>query len=200
MVVDGIEGPVVGKIDEASIRWSNDCKHLAYVAEGSSATGPFGEGREWVILDGKAQARYSLISDMEFSADGKHLAYIAHGAGCAAVLDGHPGTMFDEIEWRPLWAHRSLFTPDGRHMFYQARRGGTRAVVLDSQPGPEYDSVLCIGFRLENGSLTDDPQSLWPPHILPGGVIQYPALTVGNPAELHIVTQLPIGGPATPHR
>ncbi len=195
LVVDDSEGPVVGKVDESSIRWSGDSRHLAYVVEGGSATSPFGGGRqEWVILDGKAQAKYVLISDMAFSADGKHLAYVAHderGPGMVVVVDGRPGPMFDEIEWRPLWARSSLFTPDGRHILYHARRNGKWVVVLDSQPGPEYDSVPCIGFRLENGGLANEPQLMWPPRTLPGGAIQYPALTAGNPAELYIVTQRP---------
>ncbi len=81
LVVDGIEGPLVGRVEESSIRWSSDSRHLAYVAEGGSVSDPFGGGgQECVIVDGKSQAKYSLISDMAFSADGKHLAYIAHSA------------------------------------------------------------------------------------------------------------------------
>ena len=47
LVADGKEGPVVGRINDSSIRWSSDGSHLAYVAEGGSttaSTGPFGAG------------------------------------------------------------------------------------------------------------------------------------------------------------
>ena len=76
-----------------------------------------------MILDGQAQAKYDSISDMEFSADGKHLAYLAHvySRGNMVVRDGQPGPVFDEIEWRPLSDRTSLFTPDGRHILYQAK-------------------------------------------------------------------------------
>jgi Tol biopolymer transport system component len=187
LVVDGSEGPVVDRIEDSSIRWSNDGKHLAYVAE---------EEKEWVVLDGKAQAKYGLISDMAFSPDGKHLAYMASDAGDVVVRDGRPGPIFDEIKWRPLWARRSLFTPDGRHILYRARRNGKRVVVLDDKPGPEYDAVAFSWLRLSGLSVRQ--RSRWPPRILPDGAIQYPALTTGNPAALYIVTQSPGAGSATP--
>ena len=123
LVVDGSEGPVVRRIREFSIRWSSDGRHVAYVAEGGSAEGPFGDGRqEWVVLDGVAQAKYNWINEMEFSADGKHLAYVAYRAGYRVVLDGRPGPVFDDIERQPLRPRSSLFTPDGRLVYLAARR------------------------------------------------------------------------------
>ena len=203
LVVDGQEGPVVARVDEASLRWSSDGKHLAYVAAGASGNDPFGQGGpKWVILDGLSQARHGLISDLAFSADGKHLAYVAHGASGAAytvVLDGRPGPMFDEIKWRPLSDRSSLFTPDGRHTLFQARRRGKAVVVLDGQPGPEYDKVLGTWIRLNGSTFADGGRrSTCSPRILPDGAIQYSALIAGNPAELYIVTQWPAAEAATP--
>jgi len=82
-------------------------------------------------------------------------------------------------------------------VLYQARRGSKRVVVLDDQPGPEYDTVL---FTLLRPSGWPTQQSTWPPRILPDGAIQYAALTGGNPAELYIVTQWPFAESATPPR
>ena len=79
------------------------------------------------------------------------------------------------------------------------RRGGKHFVVLDNQPGPEYDNVLGTWLQMNyRGSPPEQPQAMRLPHILPDGAIQYPALTAGDPAELYIVTQRPAAESTAP--
>lgn len=190
LVVDGKEGPAVGEVE--SVEWSRDSKHLAYVVNNRSS-----DRQAWVVLDGNAQPKHEWVPYLEFSADCKHMAYVARGkwpARDVVVRDGRPGPAFDEIEWLQ---HRDggyrLFAPDGRHLWYEAKKDGKQVVVLDDQPGPAYDNALSIWIS-HDGSPSGRP-SKRPPRILPDGAIQYPALTLGNPSELYIVTQRPAAQP-----
>jgi len=202
LVVDAKEGPVVGRVEETSIRWSSDSQHLAYVANnnGSIYVTPGGQ-LMWVILDGKAQSKYQWVHDLDFSADGNQLAYVAapDSRTYVVVRNGQPGPAFAEIEWQPLWARRTLFTPDDRHLCYEATGRAGRVIVLDNQPGPEYRGVLSTWFRVGKWpSPIDALRRMWPPRILPDSAIEYPAVTAGDPAEVHIVTQWPSAEAADP--
>ena len=54
------------------------------------------------------------------------------------------------------------FSPDGKRLAYAAKKGGKRFVVLDGQPGPEYDGIIPYG-----------------PAIHPDGVVEYLAIRDG---------------------
>jgi WD40 repeat protein len=193
MVVDGKEGPVVGRVESHILNgvvWSSDSQHLAYVASQG--------GTEWVVVDGVAGPKYTSVSGLEFSPDGKHLAYIAHTGGGAykymVVRDGQAGPAFDKIE--TSWQDQHLFSPDGRHIAYKVTRGDKHAVVLDDQVGPEFNSVLCYWFHVWPWVLHEELRWARTPRFLPSGAVQYPAVKTGKPNELYIVTQSPAAGSA----
>jgi Tol biopolymer transport system component len=192
MVIDGKEGPVVGRVERHvlnGVLWSCDSQHLAYVASQ--------DGTQWVVVDGVAGPKYRWVSGLEFSPDGKHLVYIACTSGDTykymVVRDGQAGPVFDKIE--TPWHDQRLFGPDGRHIAYKVTRGGTHAVVLDDQVGPEYDSVLCNWFHMWPWGPQEELRWAKTPRFLPDGTVQYPAVRTGKPNELYIVKQGPAADP-----
>jgi Tol biopolymer transport system component len=186
MVVDGNEGPEVDRVEDSFVRWSPDSRHLAY-------TGKWGS-RQVVVVDGQMGPVYAWVRSLEFSPDSKHMVYVPYktwgGQGYLVVRDGQAGRVFDDIETFGHWSGYSMFTPDSGHVVYQARRGGKESIVVDDQPGPEYDSVLCTRFRVwaANGR-PQETRSMCAPRFLPDGAVQYPAFNAGKPGELYIVTQ-----------
>jgi len=54
-----------------------------------------------------------------------------------AVIDGHEGPDYDEIE-----SPQFVFSPDGKHFAYKARRGRVWFIVVDGQKGSKYDDIL----------------------------------------------------------
>jgi roadblock/LC7 domain-containing protein len=192
MVVDGKEGPAVGRVERHvlnGVLWSSDSQHLAYVASQDRT--------QWVVVDGVAGPKYTWVSGLEFSPDGKHLAYVAckDWSKCLLVRDGQPGREFDHIE--APWTNPGLFSPDGRHIAYKVKQGGKHAVVLDDEVGPEYGSVLCYWFHVWPWGLHEELRgAARTPRFLPDGAVQYPAVKTGKPNELYIVTQSPSAGSA----
>jgi hypothetical protein len=115
------------------------------------AVSPTGGPRERVIVDDVAQREYDgiiawglgdgetseprTLSSIVFGPDGR-LAYVAlEGSSMFAVIDGVEGPRFDEIH------PQLLFSPDGAHVAYPARRGRHMTCVVDGGTQEPYDGV-----------------------------------------------------------
>jgi len=136
------ETTVTGNMALGSLVLSDDGRHIAYIA---------GTDGAWrVTVDGRADPTNTDIANgrVAFSPDGTHYAYAAMvggtlqdqaegqpprrvGALHIAMLDGRPGPTYDLIS-----DGTPIFSPDGAHLAYTARRGDKGYAVLDGRELP----------------------------------------------------------------
>lgn len=99
-----------------------------------------------MVVDGQPGAEYDWASDVTFSPDGKRFAYVASigqtypGTKWLAVVDGRPSEEYVAFVIEPT------FSPDSKHVAYEAKKGEKYLIVLDGQPGTEYNEIF--GFSL----------------------------------------------------
>jgi hypothetical protein len=97
VVIDGVHGPSFAGIggELAAAVWSDDAKHVAYVAH----TGGDVEGPDLVVRDGARDTAYDDVKDLTWSRDGRHLAYVArrHDDAHVMVVDGAAGPPMAEV-------------------------------------------------------------------------------------------------------
>jgi hypothetical protein len=97
MVVDGAESETYEPDGEGGeVVWSRDGR-LAFGKEGGrlAYVGRKG-GKEFVVLDGAAGARYDAVANLGFTPDGRHVVYTARRAGKSfVVVDGVEGREYD---------------------------------------------------------------------------------------------------------
>jgi len=124
-VVDGVESPVYDGVN--AVGFSPDGSRVAYNVRA--------QGGYLVVVDGKAGKLYYRINpyDGAFSADGKHIACVAsHREGkWMVVADGVEGTEYDGVGC-------ITYSPDGRHLAYEACRRGKWCVVVNGREIGEY--------------------------------------------------------------
>jgi roadblock/LC7 domain-containing protein len=116
---------------DGTLCFSPDGQRLAYKAAdgiGQAVTS------EFVVVDGKAQQRYTKVGAPVISPDGKRVAYWARsGSKEFLVLDGNEGPAFASV-WPPV------FSPDGSRVAYIAKLDKKRGVVVvDGVPGPAFE-------------------------------------------------------------
>jgi hypothetical protein len=97
MVVDGVESEVYEPDGEkGELVWSRDGR-LAFSKDGGrmAYVGRKG-GKDFVILDGAAGAKYDSIANLGFTPDGRHVVYTARRTGKSlVVVDGVEGREYD---------------------------------------------------------------------------------------------------------
>ncbi len=159
---DGRAGPRFNGIDKTSLTFSPSGKRVAYAATlwPIKPDGSRGD-RRFVVVDGRAQADFDEVDpNLAFSYDSKHLTYRARrGARWSVVADGTPGPEFDDISPCCLTVFSNgsarfsytIFSRDGKHFAYVARRGGKWLAVLDGRAGPTFDGIGELGFS-EDGT------------------------------------------------
>jgi WD40-like Beta Propeller Repeat len=115
------------------------------------AVSPTGGPPERVVVDDAAQREYDgivawrlgdqsegeprTLSSIAFDPDGR-LGYVAlQGSSMFVVLDGVEGPRFDEID------PQLVFSRDGRHVAYPARRGRQMTCIVDGVAQASYDGV-----------------------------------------------------------
>ncbi len=134
VVVDGEEGPAYDKIGRGIPFFSPDGKHMAYTARNLGSP-------DTVILDGQPGPQFANVPEMSllFSPDSRRLAYGAengyNGEKKLVVVDGQLGPEYDQVD-------NLTFSPDGKHLAYKAQMGGRWRVVVDNQPGVDFDELL----------------------------------------------------------
>jgi len=143
VVVDGAAGDPWEDVGRDCIRFSPDGSRLAFLA--------CRQGRWSVVVDGQAGPAYDdvLGARIAFSADGTRVGYVgiaraepaAEGAGDGTpktehvvVVDGKPGPAYEAVA-----TGHPVFSPDGKHSAYVARKGGQRVVVIDGHEAGPYE-------------------------------------------------------------
>ncbi|HEX7174108.1 MAG TPA: hypothetical protein VF240_02325, partial [Pyrinomonadaceae bacterium] len=98
MVLDGVEsetyeadGGAPGEVEwssEGELTFSRDGGRVAYVARKG--------GKDFVVVDGVAGARYDDIANLAFTPDGRHVVHTARRGGKSlVVVDGVEGREYD---------------------------------------------------------------------------------------------------------
>jgi len=141
VVVDGKPQKTYAKV--AGIVFSGDGKWLAYAAS---------DGTKWFVVVGDRQEPpFPRVGPPIFSGDSKRLAYVAlqDDGSRVVVVNRTPGLAWDEI-----FEGRVVFSPEGDHTAYGARKGQQWHVVVDGQPGPAADflgAATGIQFSADGG-------------------------------------------------
>lgn len=90
------------------------------------------------VVDGVAGAPYSRLGIPHFSPDGKRVAYVAElpDRSVTIVTDGVQGKPYTAI-----LPTDSVFSPDGSHIAYGAKRDSKTYVVMDGVESKAYEDA-----------------------------------------------------------
>jgi rRNA maturation protein Nop10 len=154
MVADGKEGPEFIEVD--SPRFSADGQHFAYRGVSQRAESAGGLFIRWkMVVDGKEGQEFDELSVPVFSPDSQHLAYRGKRtptteAREVLIFDGKEmkeseyasqvklETMTREFDYEG----QPVFSPDGRHWAYRARRKKNKEIMLvDGKESPEFEEI-----------------------------------------------------------
>lgn len=154
VVVDGQPGPKHPAVFNAQL--SPDGRHVAYLA--------CDRQKYFEVFDGKPGPEYDRITGQILSPDGRRIAYEArigvpgsdfHGrpitndtemAQPFIVVDGTPGPKYDGV-------YQLIFSPDSRHVAYEAYKNGHWLVVLDTKEGVAYSHIWGLKFSTDGQHL-----------------------------------------------
>jgi dipeptidyl aminopeptidase/acylaminoacyl peptidase len=151
VIIDGEEGKpckrVAPCVSIGAPVFSPDGRHIGYVERRHKmwTSGP----QFRMARDDEEGHDYDYIGRPVFSPDSEHVAYLVREEKDRyLVIDAKetPAAKADEVS-------EPRFSPDGRRIAYAVRRGKQFVVVLDGQPGAEYDQVGLPRFHLD-GRLT----------------------------------------------
>ncbi|MBV9928461.1 MAG: hypothetical protein JOZ96_25825 [Acidobacteria bacterium] len=97
MVVDGVESELYEPDGEkGEVGWSRDGRLALSKGGGRVAYVGRKGGREFVVVDGRAGARYDSVANLGFTPDGRHVVYTARRAGKSlVVVDGAESAEYD---------------------------------------------------------------------------------------------------------
>ncbi len=166
MVVDGKEQgdlydavgvAVLNAIGECRPVFSPDSRRLAYQARRGDQWYLVADGKPeaidgppiHVVLDQTGQATVTL-PPLVFSPDGKLLAHVAAANGAAwVVVNGTAGPHYAEVA-----GGGPVFSPDGQHIAYAAKKGETWCIMLDgSEQQTHYSSLSSVLFSPDGNHL-----------------------------------------------
>lgn len=139
VVVDGVRGPVYDAVHNPLLTEAGRARYIAFSPDGTRFAYRARRGdRTLMVVDGVAERpsppdpRVLLAGNPEawgtFSPDSRHYAYRAgrdRGAVCV-VRDGVAGPAYDAVP-------QLLYSADGEHLIYRARRGGRDYAVVDGR-------------------------------------------------------------------
>jgi Tol biopolymer transport system component len=128
LILDGTALPPMNGYRANYVTFSNDGKHIDYVAE---------NGRDDAfIVDGKLALTFPPSTLQIVSPDGRRIAYAARAQGnqMHVILDGATGPMVNYID-----QYTAKFSDDSRHFAYVARNKNRQVqVVVDGAAGPAF--------------------------------------------------------------
>lgn len=129
MVVDGVESELyepdgekgeVGWSRDGRLAFSKDGGRVAYVGRKA--------GKEFVVVEGQAGARYDRVANLGFTPDGRHVVYTAHRGGKSLiVVDGAESPAYD------AFIPPGRYEPEG-HLNLE----GDAALSILARRGPEF--------------------------------------------------------------
>jgi len=149
MVVDGKEGPEFAEVGFP--HYSRNAQHLAYRAMSQKGESGGQYVIRWIIVvDGDKGPEFEEVSSPVFSSDGNHIAYRGrheHNRE-VLVLDGKQTGDFEcacrsedgkqafDREGQPV------FSPDGKHWAYRARRKqGNEVILFDGKESAQFEEA-----------------------------------------------------------
>ena len=138
VVVDDRRGPTFHAVSAPA--FSPDSRRVAYAAFHAPR-------RATAVIDGRQGPVFQdLWGTIAFSPDSRRTAYLAleAGGGPLGRFRTHGRCVVDELVGSATWdefTSEAHFSPDGAHVAFGARRGKSRFVVLDGEPGPAFDRV-----------------------------------------------------------
>jgi Tol biopolymer transport system component len=139
VVLDNIEGkPYDGVYFEPTL-FSQDGKHLAYMAEDHD--------QALVVLDEKEYPRYPNVSVPVLSPDSLHIAYqaIIDGYSYVVVIDGKESRPY-KLSLRIPEKGAIVFSPNSQRVAFVGSNGNKTFVVVDGVEGTGYDFVDNLVF------------------------------------------------------
>lgn len=150
--------------------------HVDRVAQGMPMVSPNGEhwaaivqkdGEVRVMLDGHLSDPYDMVHGLTFSPDSMELAYIAQeGEEFFVYVNQERQEPFAAIDPQ----QGLMYSNDSENLAYVASRDGENwHLVLNGEPGPEYESIQHVTFSPDSGSLAyaAEKEGRW--HIVEDG-------------------------------
>jgi roadblock/LC7 domain-containing protein len=138
-VLDDHEQKPYDGLDQTTLQFSPDGKHLAYTVVSEKKYVP--------VVDGSELSKPLEAMFLVFSPADDHIAYMGRtGNDCFVTLDGKPGPNFEAFDGPPVFSH------DGRHLAYVAKRQKQAIVMLDGVGQEPFDEAA-------GESLTFSPDS-----------------------------------------
>jgi len=132
VVVDGSAGPVYKEILKDSLVLSQDGSHFAYAARKKKWLG----GTACVVVhDGSEHQKYQAVSGLAMNRTGSQVAYVAKAPETYVVCGNQRFGPFDG-------ATRPVFSSDGTHAAFPAKRSGHFEIFLDGRSIGQYDDCL----------------------------------------------------------
>lgn len=147
LVIEGVRGPSYDQL--GGLSFSPDGKRVAYWAR----RGPKETGKEFVVVDGEAGPEYESVLSPIFSPDSRHVAYEAS----AGPWEDHNHVVVVDGEEVMEGAHGLVldlvFSSDGKHIAWPAKRDDECLVLLDGQESAAYAGIRSVVFSPDSGLL-----------------------------------------------
>ena len=131
-------GPSFEALLSGTLRFSDDARHLAYVASDA--------GKVHLVLDETIGPAFDGIGMLRLSQDGAHVAYAARrGAVAYVVQDGALSEPWDAVE--------EIVLGERGRLVYAAQAQGAESIVVDGEPRTlPYSYVAAKSLALRPGS------------------------------------------------
>jgi len=165
LVLDGKEGQYFDGVNPASLVFSPDSKHVAFIAQQGI--------KQFIVVDGQQGPGYDILGSAPvFSPDGKYVAYAACVGACTNASDSKWRMVVQDVAGSGIMQQARegsqyeglgstiLFSPDSQYLAYVASTGGKQFVVVEhdlagnisTAEGAHYDGI-------GRGTVTFSPDS-----------------------------------------
>ena len=128
VVIDGLEGKEYDQVQMT--KFSPDSKKIAYVA--------LRDKRVYVVIDGAEGRGYEGIANLIYSSDGKMAYVVQRAQKQCVVLNGVEA----KNDYEGIVPFSIAFSPDGKHLAYEARKGDKPIFVIDDSESKPHAGSL----------------------------------------------------------